>query len=544
MTESEVGSTTTTPVAQPGGHRLVVVSNRLPVALTRADGGGWHSKPAAGGLVTALRPVLERRGGVWVGWPGVPASERGGIKAHLRSIAKDTPYSYAPVAVTHNEMRGYYHGFSNEILWPLFHDFVRSCVFEPDYWRSYVAVNRKFARATVAELGEDDFVWVHDYHLMNVAKELRALGVRNRIGLFLHIPFPSPDIFRKLPWRRDLLESLADFDQVGFQTPRDRDNFLACATSLLPGATLSTGGPDMRVAIRQPGDSQSRSEAEERAAHELRVGSYPISIDFRCFAERAAGERVESLSAYLHEQAGKRRIVLGVDRLDYSKGLPYKLAAFRKALSRHRTLRKRVILVQHVVPSRENVPEYQRLRLEIERMVGEINGEFSTPGWVPVHYFYHTMDPIELSAYYRSADIALITPLKDGMNLVAKEYCACRIHDDGVLILSEFAGAAGELGAGALVVNPFDVDAVADRILRAFLMEPFEQRRRMSRMRRAIRENDVYHWVETCLELAEDAAGPAAGKAQPLAGLELAPDAAAPPDARADRPPQARRHSA
>lgn len=480
-------------------QRLIVVSNRLPIALDRTAEGEWESKPAAGGLVTALLPVLERVGGVWVGWPGTPATDSAGLKRHLRESTRRARYEYAPVALTRSDIDGYYHGFSNEVLWPLFHDWPTTRVFDPEYWQRYVQANRKFAHETAKIAERGDFVWVHDYHLMKVASELRTLGCENEIGFFLHIPFPAPDMYSKLPWRDDLLEALGSFDLLGFQTPRDRDNFLQCARRLLPGCEVVDDGSRRGIRVSRAQGAEESSTKRRAEPRIVRTESFPISIDYARFAERASGARVEELAAYLEEEAGRRRIILGVDRLDYSKGLPYKLAAFRRALVRHRALRKRVTLVQHVVPSREDVFEYRELRLEIERTVGEINGRFSAPGWVPVHYFYHTLNPDELCAYYRSADIALVTPLKDGMNLVAKEYCACRIHDDGVLILSDFAGAADELGSAALVVNPFDIAAVADAIRGAFLMEQEEQRGRMRELRRVVHDNDVYRWVESYL---------------------------------------------
>lgn len=477
--------------------KLIIVSNRLPVSLAPTGNGHWDCTPATGGLVTALMPVLERRGGVWVGWPGISYSKGSGLEESLPHETRGNPYSFTPIALTQAEIAGFYRGFSNEVLWPLFHDLFARCVFDSRYWQTYLQVNRKFAKETLAVCEPGDFIWVHDYHLMRVASELRSLGAENRIGFFLHVPFPAPDIYRKIPWRRELLDAVLDYDQIGFQTEHDRDNFLDCVVDLLPDVELFTNGASVRIQSALTRKDSNTQELEK--SRSARVGSFPISIDYKRFATLAASSEVGALASYLVKESKQRCIILGVDRLDYSKGLGYKLAAFRTALERYPVLRKQVTLMQHVVPSREEVAEYQKLRLEIEHAVGEINGEFSAPGWVPVHYFYHTLAPEELSAYYRIADIALVTPLKDGMNLVSKEYCASRIRDDGVLILSEFAGAAGELGEGAIVVNPFDVDAVADAIHEAFTMEPSRQRSRMRALRTTIRAHDVHHWVDSFL---------------------------------------------
>jgi len=490
--------------------KLIVVSNRLPVTLAETTEKHWECSAATGGLVSALMPVLERHGGVWVGWPGIAYREGSGLEHCLPHVGRGSPYTCASVALTQSEIAGFYRGFSNEVLWPLFHDLFSRCVFDSRYWRAYLKANRKFARETLAVCEPGDVIWVQDYHLMRVASELRALGARNRIGFFLHIPFPAPDTYRKMPWRRELLEGLIDYDQVGFQTEHDLDNFLGCVADLVPETELFMDGSSVCIRSSNPRNTKSSLET--------RVGSFPISIDFEDYARRAASREVDALASYLVKESKQRCVILGVDRLDYSKGLVYKLAAFRDALDRYPELRKQVTLMQHVIPSREEVAEYRKLRLEIEHAVSEINGKFSAPGWVPVHYFYHSLTPEELSAYYRIADIALVTPLKDGMNLVSKEYCASRIRDNGVLILSEFAGASGELGKGAIVVNPFDVEAVADAIHTAFTMDTSSQRDRMRILRGLIRADDVHHWADDFL--AATAATPNAGA--PVTKLSVA----------------------
>ncbi len=451
--------------------RLVVVSNRLPVALRRA-GGRWKAEAGSGGLVTALLPVLRDRGGTWIGWPGAPGTA-GEFSAALNAAGRAAGYRLAAIALDAREIADFYQGFSNEVIWPLFHDLPSLCNFKERYWETYCTVNRKYARAVAARAAPGDFIWVHDYHLMNLAAELRALGARQRIGFFLHIPFPSPDVFLKLPWRAQVLDALLEFDLVGLQTARDRRNFLAVAQAL------------------------------GRTAPATRVGHFPISIDYNAFMRAAAAPEVQARAQELHRLLPRRKLVLGIDRLDYTKGITLRLAAFQDLLERHPGMRGKVSLIQVVVPSREDIPQYHRMKSEIEQLVGRINGAFARPGgWVPVWYEYRSLSRQELLAYYRAADIALITPLKDGMNLVAKEYCACSIEEDCVLILSEFAGAAEQLGRGALLVNPYDIRGVAEAIRAAHAMPERERVARMRSLRRAVRRDDVYRWVDAFLRAA------------------------------------------
>ncbi len=466
---------------------LIVVSNRLPFALARDPEGVWTVEPGSGGLVTALRPVLQDRGGRWVGWPGVTREELDNAEAVFAAAQQHYGFDLVPVPLSEAERDDFYHGFSNEILWPLFHDLPSLCRFRPGYWSAYETVNRRFAEATFAEAGEDDFVWIHDYQLFAVGRELRRLGFRGRIGFFLHIPFPSLDIFLKLPWRFQILRAILEHDLVGFQTVGGRRNFLQCVRMLLKDAEISGKGDVRTVAID---------------GREVRVGSFPISIDFAEFARRASDPAVLSKFRSIREDEPNRKIVLGIDRLDYTKGIPLKLEAFRTLLIRHPDLEGQVTFVQVVLPSREDIPRYQRQKVEIERLVGEINGQFTRSGWVPVHYIYRNLEWPRLPAYYLAADVALVTPLKDGMNLVSKEYCATHVHEDGALVLSEFAGAAAQLQRGAFLVNPYDTEGVAEALERALRASAAEQRRRMRRMRQAVSDYDIYRWVDRFLEAA------------------------------------------
>jgi len=463
-------------------QRLVVVSNRLPFAFKRNGDDKWRVEPGSGGLITALMPVLKKLGGTWIGWPGTSAPD-GELDQAMETASADLGYHLRPVNLSDEEIHNFYHGFSNEIVWPLFHDLQTVCNFQPAYWRTYCEVNRKFAQCIAASSRPGDFVWVHDYHLINTAAELKALGCSVRTGFFLHIPFPSMDLFSKLPWCKQLLEALLQFDLIGFQTAHDRRNFEQCARALTEGIEFEGHG---KVVTARVGN------------REVTVGTFPISIDFNAFMTGAAAPAVRAKAQELRSMLAHRTLVLGVDRLDYTKGIPHRLRAFHQLLVRNPQLREKISLIQVVVPSRQNIPEYDALKSTIDQLVGRINGEFARPGgWVPVWYVYDSLSTEELLAYYRAADIALITPLRDGMNLVAKEYCASSIDEERVLILSEFAGAAAQLRDDALLVNPYDIDGVAEALHRAFEMSPEERRMRMRGLRRTIRKSDVYHWVDS-----------------------------------------------
>ncbi|MFH1501799.1 MAG: trehalose-6-phosphate synthase [Candidatus Eisenbacteria bacterium] len=478
----------TAPGHRPGSTtgRLVVVSNRLPVVLTKNEKGRWDVEGGSGGLVTAMAPVLRDRGGLWIGWAGTTESE--GLDEALADAASDIGYSLVPVHLSHEEEKRYYRGFSNEIIWPLFHDLQSHCNFDPTYWETYQNVNRKFASVVAKHTEPDDFVWVHDYHLLLAARELRALGVKTRLGFFLHIPFPPLDIFVKLPWRFELLLALLQYDIIGFQTMRDRRNFIQCLRALVGSADACGRGQVCDLELDHD---------------RLRVGAFPISIDFRAFEREAQSHEVAESAWHVHENLPDRQLILGIDRMDYTKGIPYRLEAFRHLLRRHEELRNRVTLVQVVVPSRRGIPEYDALKATIEGLVGEINGEFTgQSGWIPIHYIYRSLTHYELLGYYRAAEIALLTPIKDGMNLVAKEYCAASLEENGVLILSEFAGAAAELQRGAILVNPYDVVRMADAIHQAIHMPPDERHERMRRLRQGIRRRDIFWWVDSFLNAA------------------------------------------
>ncbi len=473
----------------PRPKRLIIVSNRLPIVLMQHSDGQWRAEGAAGGLVNALRPVLQARGGVWIGWPGtvsevhVPEMDR-----VLARAAANTGYAYAPVPLTAHERDAFYLGFSNEIIWPLFHDLQTRCNFDPAYWTVYEQVNRTFAQNVAAHALSDDEIWVHDYHLMLVAHHLRLSRWTTRLSFFLHIPFPPPDIFLKLPWRTAILRGLLAHDRVGVQTRRDRDNLVACMYALMSD-----------FAFRETSDAVSVT-VDDRT---VTIGHFPISIDAQELARQSGTAEVKAMASMIRQTLPDQHVLLGVDRLDYTKGIPQKLLAFREALRRFPDLRRRVTLTQIAVPSRTDIPQYGSLRSDIEQLVGAINGEFTESGWIPIRYIARRVSFIELLAYYLIADMALVTPVKDGMNLVAKEYVTCN-SGDGVLILSEFAGAADQFREGALLCNPYDRVGLAETIHYATQLSRTERRTRMDTLSRSVVKDDIYKWVDTFLGMANE----------------------------------------
>ena len=464
--------------------KLVIVSNRLPIVLEK-NNGSWDIRQGSGGLVTAMAPVLRNRGGLWLGWPG--ASDNSDLTKPMKEASKNIGYQLKPVMLSQDDIDNYYHGFSNEIVWPLFHDLQSRCNFDPKYWLSYQNVNRRFASVILKNTNKDDYIWVHDYHLMNVAQELREMKSEQKLGFFLHIPFPPPDIFLKLPWRFELLVALLQFDLLGFQTLRDRRNFIQCVRTLIKDSRTIGKGQIITVQVK---------------GRNIKVGSFPISIDYKHFEAQTETREVADSAWYIHENLGERQLILGIDRLDYTKGIIERLKAFERTLTKYPEMHGKVNFIQIVVPSRINIPEYQQLRTEIEQLVANINGRFTKYVWVPIHYIFRSLDQYELLGYYRTAEIALITPLKDGMNLVAKEYCACSVEENGVLILSEFAGASAQLHKAALMVNPYDHESVADAIYHAFIMQKEERQNRMRKLRQSIKKHDIFWWVDSFLQAA------------------------------------------
>jgi trehalose 6-phosphate synthase len=436
---------------------LLIVANRLPVVRGKAKGEGtWKRSP--GGLVSALTPIVQRAGGAWAGWTGSsgPAPDpfdHDGI-AHL------------PVPISRTQLSSFYDGFCNGTIWPLYHGAIREPEYHRRWWRPYVTVNRRFAELTAESAAQGASVWVHDYQLQLVPALLREMRPDLRIGFFLHIPFPPEELFGRLPWRRQMLEGLLGADVIGFQTQLDAQNFLRLA--------------------RRYADARVDSGQLQIHGRTVSVDSFPVSTDFD------------------HHQVGQgRKIILGVDRLDYTKGIDLRLRAFHELLLRRPEAVRECVLVQLAVPSRGRVSEYRELRSQVEELVGQINGEFGEVGLTPVQYMHRELPFDELIALYRAAEVMMVTPLADGMNLVAKEYVATRFDNSGVLILSEFAGAAEELKS-ALQVNPHDVDGLAETIDMSLSLPEKEATRRMSRMRDVLSDHTVYDWADSFIAALND----------------------------------------
>ena len=460
---------------------FVVVANRLPVDLERTAGGEQRWTASPGGLVSALEPFLRSRKGAWVGWPGVPDVEVDEFD--------DDGLVLHPVSLTSAEVRDYYEGFSNATLWPLYHDVVARPVFDRAWWDSYVKVNQRFAEASAAVAAPGATVWIQDYQLQLVPRMLRELRPDLRIGFFLHIPFPPVELFMQLPWRAEIVRGLIGADLIGFHRPGGAQNFLWLARQLVGlEPTRGAVGVRSRPGMVQVGDRT------------VRVGAFPISIDAAGLDTLARSKGVVERAKEIRRDLGNpKTIMLGVDRLDYTKGIDLRLQALHELLHEGRLEPGDVAFVQLATPSRERVEHYQRMRGEIEQMVGRINGEFARVGHPVVHYLHQSVNRTELAAFFSAADVMVVTPLRDGMNLVCKEYVACRPDLGGALVLSEFAGAAAEL-TSAFLVNPHDLDGVKNALAAAITLDPAEGRRRMRAMRRQVLTHDVDRWARSFLQ--------------------------------------------
>jgi len=448
---------------------MIVVSNRLPVDHDPSVDGGWRRSP--GGLVAALEPVLQQTGGAWVGWPGTADIEVDPFDLDGMSLV--------PVTLSSDDVELYYEGFSNDTIWPLYHDVISPPAYHREWWDAYVRVNERFAAAVASIAAPGAIVWVQDYQLQLVPRLLRELRPDVVIGYFHHIPFPAYGLFAQLPWRKQVLAGLVGADVIGFQRVQDAGNFTNAVRRQLGYETKSG-------AIRVPDADGSLRTAVARA--------YPISIDADLYDELARRPDVQARAKEIRESLGNPKTILfGVDRLDYTKGIGHRLKAYGELLEDHRLDVEDVTLVQVASPSRERVAAYMQLRDEIELTVGRINGDHDTVGHTAIRYLHHSYPREEMVALYLAADVMLVTALRDGMNLVAKEYVASRVDGRGVLVLSEFTGAADEL-AQAVKVNPHDIEGLKDAIMTAIDMPPAEQSRRMRALRRRVRDHDVADW--------------------------------------------------
>ena len=462
--------------------RILIVSNRLPVTA-KLEGERVVVDPSSGGLATGLRGLHERSDGLWIGWPG----ELPRLSAKRRRCLEQklTDSRLIPVFLDDHEVKGFYQDIANGVLWPLFSYILAELPLDTPSWETYRAVNEKIAEAVAEHWSPGDLVWVHDYHLMLVPRMLRERLPDAQIGFFLHIPFPSSEIIRMLPWREEILDGLLGSDLIGLHTP----SYLRHLSASLRGIM----GLDVDV------------DQVRYAGREVRLGVFPMGVDAGTWAARGHGPEVLRRADQIREEAGGRRIILGIDRLDYTKGILRRLLAIERLLEGEPALRDKVRFIQVTVPSREKVESYGRLRRRIDEAVGRINGRFATPGAVPIHRLHQSLPEGEIAALYRAADVMLVTPLRDGMNLIAKEFVATRTDGDGVLVLSEFAGAAAELG-DALRVNPYHIDRVTERIVEALTMPKAARRRRMAAMRQHVHVNDVQHWSTAFIGALERAA--------------------------------------
>ncbi|MBO0979500.1 trehalose-6-phosphate synthase [Microbacterium sp. SD291] len=465
---------------------FVVVANRLPVDRVSGPDGEevWRTSP--GGLVAALEPVMKSVNGAWVGWAGQadldlkPFTE-GGIRL-------------IPIRLSEQEIAEYYEGFSNDTIWPLYHDVIAPPQYHREWWEAYVAVNRRFADAAAAAVGKGGTVWVHDYQLQLVPQMVRALRPDVIIGYFHHIPFPAHGLYAQLPWRGQVLRGLLGADVIGFQRATDATNFLNAVRRRLKYEIRSS------TVTVPSGNGEIDDRGEDRRSV---VKAFPISIDTTPYLELAARPDIRARAAEIREGLGNpKHVILGVDRLDYTKGIGHRIKAYGELLAQGDLSVEDVTLVQVASPSRERVDAYVHLRDEIELAVSRINGDTDTMGHTAIRYLHQGFPREEMAALFLAADVMLVTALRDGMNLVAKEYVATRIDNRGVLVLSEFAGAADELGS-AILVNPHDIEGLKEAIMRAVSMPPKEQSRRMRSLRRRVLDNDVIAWSNSFLAALE-----------------------------------------
>jgi len=470
-------------------RELVVVSNRLPFSRSRDAEGRLVWEKSAGGLITAMEPILLDANGIWIGWDGfadgsAERQETGlidvrDIKPGEKAARKrDRSYRMAYVPIGADEVEGYYNHFSNGTLWSLFHYFFEKCFLEYTAWETYCRVNERYARYIEKIASKDDFIWIQDFHLFMVPHYLRKIRPGQEIHFFLHIPFPHIDIFRILPWQEQILDSLLSCNSVGFHHRQYLKNF---------------------TEAMEAHEKNRRTEEERTAGCSIKPSFYvnPISVDFDAIDGISRKPEVIARKEDILKQTACPKLILGVDRMDYSKGIRERLLGLELFLDRHPEFREKFFYYQLVIPSREGVEAYVTFKKEIEELIGRVDGKFSTGLWTPVHYQYGTLPLEELVAFYLAADVAIVTPLRDGMNLVCKEYVAAHSDNEGVLILSKFAGAIAEI-KNCLAVNPYSVEDIADAIYEALIMPSEERRKRMSKMRRNIRANDINNWFRNC----------------------------------------------
>ncbi len=456
--------------------KTIIVSNRLPVKMSIKEG-ELSYQSSEGGLATGLGSIYKEGDNIWLGWPGLATDKKNTFKDEITdTLQKDNMF---PVFLTSKEIEDFYEGFCNETIWPNFHYFNQYIIYDDDMWKAYQKVNRKFAKAIEKVAEPDDTVWIHDYQLLLLPEMVRSLFPKISIGFFLHIPFPSYESFRLLPWRRELLMGMIGADFLGFHTYDDMRHFLS-SVSRLAGIGNSNG--KINVGNRK-----------------IMVDALPMGIDYQKYHETASAPETLAREVRYRTNIGETKLILSIDRLDYSKGIPQRLRAFEQFLKRHPEFLEKVSIMMIVVPSRDSVGKYKELKEEVDLLVGRINGHYGRLNWTPIHYFYRSFPLNALSAFYRMADVALVTPMRDGMNLVCKEFIASKLDKKGVLILSEMAGASKEL-SDAIQINPNDIHQMVDALHQALIMEEEEQIQRMDVMQKSLQRYNIHHWVALFME--------------------------------------------
>lgn len=455
--------------------KTIIVSNRLPVRIVKKED-QLEFEPTEGGLATGLGSIYKEGNNLWIGWPGATLKKK---EEKEKTLAELHAQNMHPVFLTDEDLELYYEGFSNETLWPNFHYFNQYSIFREETWESYKKVNKKFADQILEQTSDDDTVWIHDYQLLLVPQMLREINSDLKIGFFLHIPFPSYESFRLIPWRREILTGMLGADFLGFHTYDDTRHFLSSVNR------LAGIGNDHGIIMHNN--------------RKIMADALPMGIDYVKYEKVAALPETLKKEVSYRTATGDVKIMLSIDRLDYSKGIPQRLKAFLNFLEENAQYQEKVSLVMIVVPSRYNVGKYKELKEEIDLLVGRINGQFGRLRWTPVHYFYRSYPLHALSAFYRIADVGIISPLRDGMNLVCKEYIASKLDQKGVLILSEMAGASKEL-SDAILVNPNNVRQLTNAMKEALEMPEEEQIQRMTVMQSTLRRYNIYHWVDLFME--------------------------------------------
>jgi trehalose 6-phosphate synthase len=455
------------------------VTNREPYSHSRAKK-GIICRKSLGGVVSALDPLIKKHKGIWIAWGSGNADFKVCDSEDKVLVPEEDPqYVLKRIHLTKKEVENYYRGFSNRVLWPLFHLFVEKMSPKEEYWDAYHKVNKKFAQTVIKEMNKDDLIWIHDYHLALVPHFIKMEQPKAKIAFFWHIPWPPWEVFGSLPQRNSLLEGLLKSDLIGFHTSSYVKNFIKSVKKQ----------PDIKIDIRNKSIISDYNKT--------RICHIPLGISYKDFADTISSEKVVNRAKKLKTLHKNRNIILGLDRLDYTKGIIDRLKAYEYFLEQNPELREKVVLVQIASPSRSKIDEYCTLKKEIDEAVGNINGKFGNEKWTPIMYFSRKMTQQSLLAYYKAADISLLTPLRDGMNLIAKEYTASK-DDNGVLILSEFAGAAEELHE-ALLVNPFDIQATAGAIKTAVEMPTEEKKQRFQSLKKKVKEHDAEWWLDNFL---------------------------------------------